>query len=712
MTFLSVPLKLSTEVDVITPLKKFITGKFGDAVATQCTESLKKLSVFRHDACFGHSDDLGSRIQSIALYHNVLWSLEKRLNTSEDLGIHWSWSDIWHKNYSKHYSFNFEHVNIIFCYAAAHSNLAKTYDLNCENSLMKAISSYKVAAEAFDYLASHTEQSSNDMTQEVLSVFSDVMIAQANECNFLRLRNDEPEYRRIVNHINKLYKKCLDSFSMISSCLQDEDIIKSVPEDWYRVIKTKQNYYSILANTYLGEEKLRRKKDTKESSTLLVSKFTRSLSSRRWSETFQTVNESEIIGESQPASVLANYIITKEMFQIPLLPCDSGDIFEMLVPFPVLEALIIANDTRTAIINSEFAKLKNADTVLESEMNQHNFPRSLELSVFQLICEALLKESVKVHQSGGVDSLRRKVHSLKPLAGERFKTLGEIEEMLRKEESNDIAFRTGYTNILSREPSEKLNSCFREKVDKIRLSVQLVSEKDYDVIALFKQHEMNFQTLDMSNNELLVYIQSNFEPKEIEVIEEIENLRKDLIRIWDELIVNKHQRDDVIKMWDLVCLPPNFVHTLTKWYRTQGEINHNEVTSKTFRDKVDAARICVNQNLDEQRNLLSQLRIKCEPYFNQILKYRQHSVIADLQEACKLFLSIRKDVEKSLHWHSEFEKICNEELQLVNDFCLARSDEINQIISENEQWESVTHDSVSKDCELISLTLEKALHVL
>lgn len=46
--------------------------------------------------------------------------------------------------------------------------------------------------------------------------------------------------------------------------------------------------------------------------------------------------------------------------------------------------------------------------------------------------------------------------------------------MLRKEESNDIAFRTGYTNILSREPSEKLNSCFREKVDKIRLSVQLV----------------------------------------------------------------------------------------------------------------------------------------------------------------------------------------------------------------------------------------------
>ncbi|CAH8553495.1 unnamed protein product [Schistosoma haematobium] len=610
MTFLSVPLKLSTEVDVITPLKKFITGKFGDAVATQCTESLKKLSVFRHDACFGHSDDLGSRIQSLALYHNVLWSLEKRLNTSEDLGIHWSWSDIWHKNYSKHYSFNFEHVNIIFCYAAAHSNLAKTYDLNCENSLMKAISSYK---------------------------------------------------------------------------------------DWYRVIKTKQNYYSILANTYLGEEKLRRKKDTKESSTLLVSKFTRSLSSRRWSETFQTVNESEILGESQPASVLANYIITKEMFQIPLLPCDSGDIFDMLVPFPVLEALIIANDTRTAIINSEFAKLKNADTVLESEMNQHNFPRSLELSVFQLICETLLKESVKVHQSGGVDSLRRKVHSLKPLAGERFKTLGEIEEMLRKEESNDIAFRTGYTNILSREPSEKLNSCFREKVDKIRLSVQLVSEKDYDVIALFKQHEMNFQTLDMSNNELLVYIQSNFEPKEIEVIEEIENLRKDLIRIWDELIVNKHQRDDVIKMWDLVCLPPNFVHTLTKWYRTQGEINHNEVTSKTFRDKVDAARICVNQNLDEQRNLLSQLRIKCEPYFNQILKYRQHSVIANLQEACKLFLSIRKDVEKSLHWHSEFEKICNEELQLVNDFCLARSDEINQIISENEQWESVTHDSVSKD---------------
>ncbi|KAH8877910.1 Programmed cell death 6-interacting protein [Schistosoma japonicum] len=141
----------------------------------------------------------------------------------------------------------------------------------------------------------------------------------------------------------------------------------------------------------------------------------------------------------------------------------------------------------------------------------------------------------------------------------------------------------------------------------------------------------------------------------------------------------------------------SLILTLTKWYRTQGEINHNEVTSKTLRDKVDSARICVNQNLDEQRNLLSQLRIKSEPYFSQIIKYRQHSVISSLQGACKLFLSIRKDVEKSLHWHSEFEKLCTEELQLVNDFCLARSDEINQIISENEQWVSVTHDIESQD---------------
>ncbi|KAH8877907.1 programmed cell death 6-interacting protein [Schistosoma japonicum] len=359
------------------------------------------------------------------------------------------------------------------------------------------------------------------MTQEVLTVFSDVMIAQANECNFLRLRNDEPEYRRIANHINKLYKKCLDSFSIISSCLQDEDVVKSVPEDWYRVIKTKQNYYNILSVTYLGDEKQKRKKDNKK----------------------QIVNHNLL-------PVLASDIVTKEMFQIPLPSSDPGDIFEMLVPFPVLEALNIANSTRTAIINSEFAKLKNADTILESEMNQHNFPHSLELSVFQLICESLLKESVKIQQYGGVDSLRHKIHSLKPMAEERFKTLAEIEEMLRKEESNDIAFRTGYANILSREPSEKLNSGFREKVDKLRLSVQLVSEKDYDVIALFKQHEADFQTLNMSNNELLVYIQSNFEAKEIGIIEEIENLRKDLIRIWDELIVNKQQRGDVIKMWD------------------------------------------------------------------------------------------------------------------------------------------------------------------
>ncbi|VDQ10380.1 unnamed protein product [Trichobilharzia regenti] len=126
---------------------------------------------------------------SVSRYHDALWNFEKRINTSEDLGITWSWSDIFQKNYSKHYSFSFERMNIIFCYAAVHSALATTYNLNMEHTLMKAISSYKIAAEAFEYLASHVEQSNKNMTQELLTVFSDVMIAQANECNFLRFRN-------------------------------------------------------------------------------------------------------------------------------------------------------------------------------------------------------------------------------------------------------------------------------------------------------------------------------------------------------------------------------------------------------------------------------------------------------------------------------------------------------------------------------------------
>nr|CAH8847333.1 unnamed protein product [Trichobilharzia regenti] len=701
MTFLCVPTISTSEVDVTVPLEKFIAAKFGQSVARECINPLERLNVLRSKACFVVDCHLTERIESLAMYHDALWNFEKRINTSEDLGITWSWSDIFQKNYSKHYSFSFERMNIIFCYAAVHSALATTYNLNMEHTLMKAISSYKIAAEAFEYLASHVEQSNKNMTQELLTVFSDVMIAQANECNFLRFRNDEPEYRRIVNHINKLYKKCLDSFSATSNCLQDEDIVKCLPEDWQRVIKTKQKYYSILASAHLGEDKRKCKKDAKESAGLLVSRFTRSLSSRRWSESFAPVHEMETNSELQATPVLSSDIITKEVLHIPLLFPEPEDIFEVLVPFPVLEGLAIANDTRTAIVKSEFTKLKNADITFEREMTKHNFPRSLELSVFQLVCETVLKESSKIRNSGGLEALRQKINSLKPMAEDRFKTLAEIEEMLRKEENNDVAFRTGYTNVLFREPSEKLNASFREKIDKIRLSVQLVSEKDLDVISLFKQHEASFQTLNLPENEIIAYIQSNLEVEEISIIAEIENIRKDLIRIWEQLEVNKCQRNDVIKMWELVCLPPNFIETLTRWYRTNGEIDHNEVTARTFRDKVDAARICVNENLDEQRNLLCQLRIKYEPYINHILKYQQHKVIANLHEVCKILKTIRKDVEKSLHWHSEFERLCSEELQLVDDFCLARSDEINQIIAENEQWVSVTNDLKSTDCKFI-----------
>ncbi|TNN21252.1 hypothetical protein EWB00_010423 [Schistosoma japonicum] len=69
MTFLCVPLKLSTEVDVVTPLRRFIAGKFGEAVASQCAKSLDKLSELRYEACFGEPKDLNRRMEAFALLY-------------------------------------------------------------------------------------------------------------------------------------------------------------------------------------------------------------------------------------------------------------------------------------------------------------------------------------------------------------------------------------------------------------------------------------------------------------------------------------------------------------------------------------------------------------------------------------------------------------------------------------------------------------------
>ncbi|CAH8536533.1 unnamed protein product [Heterobilharzia americana] len=599
MNFLSIPIKKSSSCDLFNSLKQLITTQYGSNVAESCSHSLGDFATIRNSVC-AKGDNYNPTVERIAAYHDALDQLEGRLNLTNNSRVEFKWSDITGKNTKKENSFKFERMNVLFCYAAAHSQLGESCRPNCENSLQQALKSFKIASSTFDYLSSDTASTKDplpDMTSASLTLFSNLMLAQAYECVFYKAEKDEKKpaiLARISSTLTTLYEEC------VANCSSGAKNV--VPKDWPGVLNMKKGLYEALTQYYqsraCGESKQYGEQLARLSwayelikSVARNSYFQRKnlVEQFKHEETVATKDNDHIYHEKVPnrmglTPVQGVELIKKSQLTFPL-STSAKDYFVDLLPVAVTEALNTAKGVRASLVEGEVCRLREASTKLNEILASYNLPAALQLTGSAVIPDTLLTKAACIRRDGGAGKLYEQLTSI-PECVQRNKEIIQAEQTsLDSEEASDNNLRAQYGECWRRKRSSELTMAWRSDIQKCLNLLEQTTKTDASLLERFEKHKSYIELLSKPEDELVNAIRSDANSSTTRTGGNNEELRTELSQLCNNLEVVKTERSDIMDQLKLIDFPPDLVNKLVTYHREHGEIIDLDIATNMLNEK-------------------------------------------------------------------------------------------------------------------------------
>ncbi|KAK4471301.1 hypothetical protein MN116_004741 [Schistosoma mekongi] len=714
MNFLSIPTKKSASIDLFNQFKQLITLQYGAETANACNNSLTELASIRNVVCV-KGDNYNPTIEGIAAYHDALYQLEGRLTVNIASRVDFKWSDISGKTnksmFIPHWfsiftieesSLKFERMNVLFCYGAAHSQVGESCRSNCENSLQQALKSFKIASSTFDYISSDMlpgiREPLPDLTSPALTLFSNLMLAQAYECVFLKAEKDEKKpaiLARISSTLTNLYEDCLGNCSGGAKNV--------VPKEWPGVLSMKKGLYEALTQYYQSKACCESKQYGEQVARLslaceLIKGAARSSCFQRkylveqlkHEEAVAIKDNDHIYHENVPsklslAAVQSVDVIKKAPLTFPLSSSENKDYFEDLLPIAVTEAVNTSKGVRASLIDGEICKLQEASTKVNEMLASYNFPGALRAKESNSILDSILSKAVSIRQEGGAEKLYQQLMSI-PECVQRNKEIIEAEKSaLDDEEKSDDSLRTQYGERWSRKPSKELNKSWRSDIQKCLNLLEQTTKTDASLLERYEKYKKELEMLSKPEDTLKTLIQSEIERTEddADVGNNNVELKSELTDLCKKLEDLKLERNQLIEQLKLIDYSPDLVKKLLASYNDHGEQVDLQIATDMLDEKMISVRKLIQDNLHKHENLLSELQTKGDMFYGGPGgNSKDKGLLTKLNLAADEYSALREAVRDAMKFYAELTEICVNTQCKIEDFCAARTTEKNELMSD------------------------------
>jgi programmed cell death 6-interacting protein len=629
--------------------------------------------------------------KQIATYHDSLLTLESRVSMTEnDARIDWKWTDF-NGRHKKICSSAFERANLIFCYAAVLSQVAESCNPKDEASLKQAVTSLKTAGSAFDYLANNGSMlgsTAGDISSDVLSAYSLVMYAQAQECVLLKA-----EQGSIPAHLlAKLASKTRECYEESLKKCNVSSYRHAIPKDWCSTLQMKLSLHSALAQYYQAEAcadakqygeqvaRLQLAYDQIKNASRSGSSFTRQpLVEKIKHDRDVAIKDNDFIyHETIPAAkdlspVPTQGTIGRTQLPIPLLGSEVKDIFASLVPMAVVEAKTKAMEEMRRLIAVETQRLTVATDALNAVMISLNLPAAIQGSSSGKIPDELLQKAAKIRQLGGAEQLREAVYSLPDSAERNREILKQQQSTLDDEENTDVNLRKQFGDRWTRQPSRKLNEQWRNDIAKMLNFLVETEKTDKSLASRFEEQSDLFELISKSDEEITAAVQSHCEA-DLSSPTGNENQRQELAAVCSQIETLKTDRGSLSDQLGNFQLSDDVQARFLELYR-----EHNEVPAQSIHDAADerlqGLRECIRASETKQTELLADLQRKYEKYFGRASSGGQGGFVTRLNAAADGFIALDRDVKEGMKFYAELTDRCLKVQEKIDDFCLARTTE-------------------------------------
>ncbi|CAH2283537.1 programmed cell death 6-interacting isoform X2 [Pelobates cultripes] len=708
-TFISVPLKKTSEVDLAKPLTKFIQSVYpaGDDRTDYC-RAADELNKLRKSAVGRPLDKHEGSLETVMRYYDQLCSVEPKFPfTESQLCLTFTWKDAFDKGSIfggsvklALPSLGYEKTCVLFNIGALASQIATEQNLDNDEALKTASRFYQLASGAFGHIKDTVLSSLNrdptvDISPDTVGTLSLIMLAQAQEVFFLKATRDKMKDALIA----KLANQAADYYGDAFKQCQNKD---TLPKEVIPVLAAKhcimqahaEYHQSVLAKQQkkFGEEigRLQHASDLVKTVASrydeyvnvkdLADKVSRALTAAKKDNDFiyhdkvPDLKELEAIGKAS--------IVKPSPVVIPLSQKYS-DLFEKMVPLAVQQSLSAYNQRKAELINATIVQMRDATTLSNGVLASLNLPAAIEDVSGDSIPQSILQKSKAVIEQGGIQTIDQLIKDLPELLQRNKEILEESLKFLDEEETTDNELKSKFKERWQRTPSTELYKPLRTEGSNFRNVLDKAVGADAVVKERYLSHREAISILCKPEAQLNASIPSANPAKTMQGSEVVSTL-KSLLSKLDEVKREREQLENDIKSVNF-DMTTKFLTALAQ----DGAINE-EAISVTELDRIYGNYTHkMQENLKKQEELINNIQIS----YQEFSKMKQSNSEANLREEVLKKLAVGHDnyielvanLKEGTKFYNDLTEILLKFQGKCSDIVFARKTERDELLKDLQQ---------------------------
>ncbi|XP_074543302.1 programmed cell death 6-interacting protein isoform X2 [Halichoeres trimaculatus] len=708
-TFISVPLKKSSEVDLVKPLSKFVTATYptGDEQG-EYIRAVEELNKLRRNALGRPLDKHESSLEILLRYYDQLCAVEPKFPFSENqLCLTFTWKDAFDKGSLfggsvklALASLGYEKTCVLFNAAALASQIASEQNLDNDEGLKASAKYYQLASGAFGHikdtvLSALNREPTMDISPETVGTLSLIMLAQAQEVFFLKATSDKMKDAVIA----KLANQAADFYGDAFKQCQYKD---NLPKEVLPVLAAKhcimqanaELHQSVLAKQKkrFGEE-IARLQHAAELVKTVASRYDEYVSVKDLSDKINRAltaakKDNDFIYHDRVPEVkdlehIGKAALVKATAITPPLSQKFTDLFEKMVPMAVQQSMSIYNQRKAETVNRLVGTMREATNLCNGVLASLNLPAALEDLSGDSIPQSIAEKARSIVQQGGLQSIEQLIKDLPELLTRNREILDESLKMLDNEETTDNELRTKFSQRWNRTPSGDLYKPLRAEGANFRSVLDKAVQADQVVKDRYNTHCDMIALLCKPENELNAAIPSANPTKTLQGSEVVNVLRAQLAQL-DEIKKERETMEGEIKAVTF-DMSTTFLTALAQ----DGAINEEQLSLPQLDQMYGTYNQRVQASLRSQEELLGQVQTAHQEFSS--LKQsnteanQREEVLKKLASAHDSYVEISSNLREGTKFYNDLTEILLKFQNKCSDIVFARKTERDELLKELQQ---------------------------
>ncbi|XP_022054356.1 programmed cell death 6-interacting protein isoform X2 [Acanthochromis polyacanthus] len=708
-TFISVPFKKASEVDLVKPLSKFVTATYpaGEEQADYL-RAVEELNKLRKNALGRPLDKHESSLEILLRYYDQLCAVEPKFPFSENqLCLTFTWKDAFDKGslFSGSAklalaSLGYEKTCVLFNVAALASQIAAEQNLDNDEGLKAAAKYYQLASGAFGHikdtvLSALNREPTGDISPETVGALSLIMLAQAQEVFFLKATSDKMKDAVIAKLANQAadfygdaFKQCQykDNLSKeVLPVLAAKHCIMQANAELHQsmLAKQKKRFGEEIARLQHAVELVKTvasRYDEYVSVKDLSDKINRALTAAKKDNDFIYHDR---VPEVKDLEHIGKAALVKATAITPPLSQKFTDLFEKMVPMAVQQSMSIYNQRKAETVNRLVGTMREATNLCNGVLASLNLPAALEDLSGDSIPQSIAEKSRSIVQQGGLQSIEQLIKDLPELLTRNREILDESLKMLDDEETTDNELRTKFNQRWSRTPSGDLYKPLRTEGANFRNILDKAVQADQVVKDRYNTHCDMITLLCKPENELNAAIPSANPTRTLQGSEVVNVLRSQLAQL-DEIKKERETLEGEIK-----AVTFDMCTTFLTALAQDGAINEEQLSLAQLDQLYSAYNQRVQASLRSQEELLGQVQTSHQEFSS--LKQsnteanQREEVLKKLAAAHDSYVEISSNLREGTKFYNDLTEILLKFQNKCSDIVFARKTERDELLKELQQ---------------------------